>query len=86
MYNPLAVTLRMKKGEKRIIFTSDAKVTEWLPGEHKAEFTVELPRDAEAGEWEMALAIGGGEKPFVTLANEIERDGAYHIIGKVIIG
>ena len=86
MYNPLPVTLRMKKGEETIVFTSEAKVTEWLPGENNAEFTVELPHDAEAGEWEMALAIGGGEKPFVTLANEIERDGAYHKIGKVSVG
>ena len=86
MYNELPVTLRVKRGEKRIIFTSEAKVTEWLPGENNAEFTVELPFGTEAGEWEMALAIGGGEKPFVTLANEIERDGAYHKIGKVSVG
>ena len=85
MYNELPVTLRLKRGESELIFTSDSKVTGWLPGECGADFSVEIPSGIDIGEWEMALAIGGGEKPFVTLANEIERDGAYHTVGKVII-
>ena len=85
MYNELPVTLRLKRGESELVFTSDSKVTGWLPGECGADFSVEIPSGIDIGEWEMALAIGGGEKPFVTLANEIERDGAYHKIGTVSV-
>ena len=60
-------------------------ITKWLPGEYKEYFSIEIPENFVNGKYKLQIAIGGGNKPFVQFANEMERDEEYFTFGEINI-
>lgn len=85
IYNRLPLTLRLKGEGKTYDIATNVNVTEWLPGDFNEEIKIAVPKDADAGEYELSLAIGGGNLPFVTLANEGECEDGYFKLADIKI-
>jgi hypothetical protein len=84
IYNKLPLKLRIK-GEKAKEYITDIDITKWLPGEYEETVFIEIPSEFANGEYELQIAIGGGDKPSVQFANEIENDGGFYSLVKIKI-
>lgn len=78
IYNKLPLTLRLKGEKKTVIAATEIDVCKWLPGTYTESTEIVLPQALPAGEYELAIAIGGGKYPSVQLAIEAEKDGEWH--------
>lgn len=85
IYNRLPVTLRLTNGEENFDFATDVNVTDWLPGDFKETIQFRIPKRAKAGKYELSLAIGGGDYPVVTVANEGEHRNGYFVLGDITV-
>ena len=85
IYNKLPLKLRIK-GVKTQEYITDIDITKWLPGEYTETVCLDIPNDIDVGEYELQIAIGGGDKPSVAFANELAQDDDYFVFGKVSIG
>lgn len=79
IYNKLPLKLRVK-GVKTREYTTDIDITKWLPGEYEENVLIEIPNDFARGEYELQIAIGGGDKPSVQFANELAQDGEFYYL------
>ena len=80
IYNKLPLKLRIK-GVKTQEYITDIDITKWLPGEYTETVCFDIPNDIDVGEYELQIAIGGGDKPRVSFANELAQDGEfYHLL------
>ena len=82
IYNKLPLKLRIK-GVKTQEYITDIDITKWLPGEYEENVSIELPSDFASGEYELQMAIGGGDKPSVAFANEMDIDDTWFVLGNV---
>lgn len=82
IYNKSPLKLRIK-GEKTQEYITDVDITKWLPGEYTETVCILLPSDLQGGEYELQIAIGGGDKPSVAFANEMIRDEIWFVLGNV---
>lgn len=85
IYNRLPVTLRLTNGDENFDFATDVNVTDWLPGDFKETIQFRIPKRAKAGKYELSLAIGGGDYPVVTVANEGEHRNGYFVLGDITV-
>ena len=83
IYRNIPLRLRLKAENREYIYTADVDVRTWLPGEHTAEFSVPLPGDLPAGEYETGLSISGENTPVVLWETEGETDGGFLKTGKI---
>lgn len=84
IYNKLPLKLRIK-GKKAKEYITNIDITKWLPGEYTETVCFYVPNDDASGEYELQIAIGGGDKPSVAFANEMETDDTWFVLGKVTI-
>ncbi len=84
IYNKLPLKLRLK-GAKTQEYVMDTDITKWLPGEYEETLSFDLEGDMPKGEYELQIAIGGGEQPSVAFASEGQTDGAWFVLGKVCV-
>lgn len=84
IYNKLPLKLRFK-GKKTQEYITDVDITKWLPGEYSETICLDIPNGMENGEYELQIAIGGGEYPNVQFASEGEKDDNFFLLGKVLI-
>ena len=84
IYNQLPLKLRLK-GAKTQEWTTDIDITEWLPSEYEERAIIVIPADMPKGTYELQMAIGGGDKPSVAFANEIQRKQEWHILGRICV-
>ena len=73
------------KGEKTQEYVTDIDVTKWLPGEYEENILMNVPSEFLNGEYELQIAIGGGDKPSVAFANEMDIDDTWFVLGNVNI-
>ena len=85
IYNRLPLKLRFKGKNKTVVFETPVDITTWLPGEHMELIEVLVPVDMIKGEYEIAVAIGGGDDPIVNFVNEVEMDDGFFILSKLFI-
>lgn len=85
IYNRLPVTLRLTNGDENFDFATEVNVTDWLPGDFKETIQFRIPKRAKAGKYELSLAIGGGDNPVVTVANEGEHRNGYFVLGDITV-
>ena len=57
-----------------------------MPVECEEKIVLDIPNEFSNGEYELQIAIGGGEYPSVQFADEGETDGAFYSLAKVKIG
>ena len=84
IYNKLPLKIRIK-GEKTQEYVTDIDVTKWLPGEYEENILMNIPSEFLNGEYELQIAIGGGEYPSVQFANELDQDGEFYNLIKIKI-
>jgi uncharacterized membrane protein len=87
IYNKLPLKLRIK-GEKTQEYVTDIDITKWLVGEYEEKISIDISSEFLNGEYELQIAIGGGDKPRVQFANELEQDGEFYCLFKmqVVVG
>lgn len=85
IYNALPLKLRLKGAEKTVEFTTDIDVRKWLPGEYTESAELSLPCELPAGEYEISLALGGGDKPAVQFASKTGKEHEWHVLAKVTV-
>lgn len=88
IYNKLPFKLCIK-GVKTQEYITSVDVTKWLPSEYTEtvcfDIANDIANDIARGEYELQIAIGGGDKPSVAFANEMETDDTWFVLGKVTI-
>ena len=60
-------------------------ITNWLPGEYTETICFDIDSDFANGEYELQIAIGGGDMPSVAFANEMETNGEFYSLAKIKI-
>ena len=85
IYNELPFTLRLKGAEKTVEFATDIDARKWLPGEYVEKVELALPCDLPAGEYELSMALGGGDKPAVQFASKTGKEYHWHILTTVSV-
>ena len=73
------------KGEETQEYVTDIDITKWLPGVYTETVCLDISNDMVGGEYELQIAIGGGEYPNVQFANELEKDGEFYFLEKIKI-
>lgn len=84
IYNNLPLKIRIKRA-KTFDFVTDIDVREWLPGERMEKINICLPHDIELGEYELSIAVGGGNYPIVNFANNIQTDKEFNTLTTINI-
>lgn len=80
-----ALAIRIKNAQKTIIRTTDAEITNWLPGDNLYDNSINIPYDLPAGNYIIDIGIVDRQtnEPKVNLAIEGRTaDGWYHL-GKI---
>ena len=81
IYAPIPLRLRLRGKAGELLFTTEVDPREWLPGEREVTFSVDLPLQMKAGEYEAAVSLSGENTPVVRWETEGEWDGAFLTIG-----
>ena len=84
IYNRIPLRIRLR-GANEYLFTTDADVREWLPGEREVLAEIALPCGMQAGEYEVAVTLSGDNTPVVRWETQGEWDGAFLSIGSIRI-
>ena len=85
IYNAIPLRLRLCSDTQDYRFTTNVDIRQWLPGEHVAEFEIELPRDIQAGTYAIELSISGDDTPVVRWETQAEPDGDFLKTGLIRI-
>ena len=84
IYNKLPLKIRLVGVETKE-FSTNVDITKWLPGKHTENFELNIPLNIVSGEYELQIAIGGGELPSVVFATDAKNDGDYLVLAKIHI-
>ena len=93
IYKDLPLVARLKKGENVSYITFDADLRKWLPGEHTASAAIQTAPLNDYGVYSVEIAVmkdrdlsaADTTTPFIYLATDAERNGAFYKIGEVEI-
>ena len=77
------------KGEKTVLQAIPEDITKWLPGEHNVSARLAVPFDLPLGKYTLEIGIPEDEnsasEPFIYLATNAKRCGAFYEIGEIEI-
>lgn len=82
IYKDYLLAFRLVSGNKKLVYTTDADIRSWLPGDNIYDDAIFVPLDFPTGNYEVQVAIldTQNRKPAVKLAIEgITEDGWYSI-------
>lgn len=93
IYKKHPLVLRLRCGDSIAFSSSEADIREWLPGVYSTEIEIKDSAKLPAGVYVLELAILGDEaaaaakdtEPFIYLATDAERVGAFYKLGEVEI-
>ena len=75
--HPLTFKLKNEKYEK--VYTTDIDIRKWLPGDTIQSFTLTLPEDIEAGDYELYIGlVGEFPRPTIKFAFETKEENGYY--------
>ena len=83
IYHRLPLYIRLKKGGEVATFATDVDIRRWIEGKYEETIAVAIPKEMPAGEYEVQIGIGGGDKPSVVFAVDAAADGDYTVLGTV---
>ena len=72
IYNKLDFNLILKNESDEYVINTNVDILKWFPGDNKESLTVTIPNQVKAGEYDLYVKIGGGDKPTVKLAMDVE--------------
>ena len=90
VYNPYNLVLHLvskKDSSKMYVLPIDADVRKWLPGNTKLTTSVSLPKEAEAGDYNLQLGLlsPATNKPAIQLAIEGKTADGWYQLGEIKI-
>lgn len=56
-YKNFVVAVRLRQGERTVVFDTNAKLTQWLPGKHTAHAELKLPGELVSGRCELSVGV-----------------------------
>ncbi len=77
------IPLYFKIGERRLETAVD--IRDWLPGKTVEKIELSVPKDIEAGEYALAIGIGGEGYPNVAFATDAPERGEEYLLTKITI-
>ena len=83
IYHHLPLYIRLKNGDETTTFTTDVDIRRWIEGKYEETILVTIPKEMPAGEYEVQIGIGGGDKPSVVFAVDAAADGDCTVLGTV---
>ncbi|MBE6616645.1 MAG: DUF4832 domain-containing protein [Ruminococcaceae bacterium] len=84
IYKQVPLHIRLV-GETEINFTTDVDITKWMPGKSNEKFSITLPCNMSAGEYDIEIGIYNEENPTLYLCTDAPRNGSYYKVGKINI-
>ncbi len=84
-YRQFPLALRLKGPERTTVFTTDADVRTWLPGDVIHDDAVFIPADMPRGEYDLAIALVDPQtrEPKVKLAIEGRGSDGWYTLGRI---
>ena len=84
-YRRFPVALRLKSAGRTAMFTTDADIRTWLPGDVIYDDAVFVPADMPAGEYDLAIALIDPQtrEPKVKLAIQGRAEDGWYTLGKI---
>ena len=84
LYRPYTVQFTLTDSSGKVCFKTDGKADprQWLPGEHAASESLQLPAPLPAGEYALAVGLvdpAGQRRPFLLAIDAPENDGRYSV-------
>lgn len=86
-YKDFALAIRLKNGDRKDVFITDANINSWLPGDIVFDNAIYVPWDFPAGICDVQVAIvdKSGQEPRVNLAIEGKMSDGWYELGKLEI-
>lgn len=85
IYNKLDFSVILKNANGEYTLPTDIDILKWFPGDSKESLSLTIPKEIESGEYELYVKIGGGDKPTVKLAMDVEKyNDAYKLFNLTI--
>ncbi len=84
-YKKMPLIVRLKNNEKIYEFEQNVDITKWIPGKHTEWLCAQLPKDIEASEYEVEIALKSIHSDIVYFATNAERDEEFYKVGKIKI-
>jgi hypothetical protein len=86
-YKDFTLALRLKNGDRKEVFTTDANVRSWLPGDNVYDNDIFIPWNFPLGACDIQVAIVDkiNHEPRVNLAIEGKQADGWYQLGKLII-
>lgn len=84
IYHKYPLIVRLRHGDAVFDLTTNADITEWLPGGHLWEGEVFLPPNIPIGDYFLELGISDGNTK-ILFANEAECEDGFIRIGKITV-
>ena len=87
IYKEYLFAVRLRNDQKTIMLPTDAKLTDWLPGDILHNQNLYIPHDAPLGKYQLEVAIVSpvSYEPRVKLAIEGKTDDGWYSIGEIEI-
>ena len=85
IYHKIPLYIRLKNALCEELIETDIDIREWLPGKHTETLEIALPKDIQAGEYEVQTGIGGNGQPSVVFATNAKQDGMYSVLTFITI-
>lgn len=83
IYHARPLRFRLVKGEETYVFDTDIDIRKWLPGKHKIESFIILPKNMAEGCYQVEIGIIGLEEQIIYWCTDAVRDGGYYVTGKL---
>jgi hypothetical protein len=87
IYKDYLLAFRLKSDKKELVYTADADIRAWMPGDNVYDDAIFIPLDFPSGEYQIEVAIVGVQDrlPKVKLAIGGETEDGWYRIGKVVV-
>ena len=86
-YKSYVLAMRLRGGGKSIVLDTDAKPAAWLPGTHRFVAELNLPDEAQRGDYELSIGVLSphDRKPRVKLAIEGQDAEGWYPLSRVSV-
>ncbi len=85
IYHDIPFSIRLNGTEGVHEFDTGIDIRQWLPGTHRYDLELDLPKDIAAGAYDIEIGICDENHPLIYMCTDAERNGAYYKVGQITI-